>query len=148
MHGKFALFWSTIRFCDWDYEGDDEKVLKPVIEYLSRQPNEIIFRFHDLMNELLYNLDTKKLADQCEEETGFCSGDSFLYSRCVAIINDIPFYEKVKSGKYKDIWNMEFESVLYVPSKAWALKNSRSVDDYPYIPPLSCETGSNKEAWK
>lgn len=43
---------------------------------------------------------------------------------------------------------MEFESLLYVPSKAWALKHQSSVDEYPHISPLSFETGSNKDGWR
>lgn len=145
---KFYLFWNVMDLCDWNFEGDDDRVLMPVITYLSKQDDNTIFLFDELMTELLYNLDTKRLADQCQKVDKYMSDDSFLYSRCVALINGDKYYEEAKDGKQKDMWDMEFESILYVPSKAWALKHKISVDEYPYSPTLSYETGSNKEGWK
>lgn len=65
MIGKYDFFWTTMELCDWKKEGDDDKVLKPVVKYLSEQDDNIIFEFDDLMTELLYHLDTEKLAEQC-----------------------------------------------------------------------------------
>lgn len=148
MAGKYNLFWITMELCNWSKEGDDDKVLKPVIKYLSKQDDSIIFEFDDLMTELLYDLDTEKLADQCEKVDPLMCDDTFLYSRCAALINGPDFYEKVKRGRMKKVWGMDFEALLYVPGKAWALKHRRSADDYPHISPLSYETGSNEEGWK
>ena len=67
MFREYNFFWTTMELCDWDQEGDDDKVLKPVIEYLSKQEDYIIFEFDDLMSELLYHLDTEKLAEQCKK---------------------------------------------------------------------------------
>lgn len=145
---KYQFFWDTMGLCDWKYEGSDDKVLRPVIEYLSKQDDSKIFEFDDLMSELLYGLDTRQLADQCRKADLYMSDDSFLYSRCVALINGPQYYEKVKNGKQKDLWNMEFEALIYVPSRAWALKHQNSVDKYPHISPWSYETGSNKNGWK
>ena len=57
-------------------------------------------------------------------------------------------FRLLKKGGKKDLWGMEFESLLYVPSKAWALKHRRSMDRYPHIPPFSYETGSNQKGWE
>ena len=148
MSEKYDFFWTTMELCDWTKEGDDDKVLKPVIKYLAEQSDHIIFEFDDLMAELLYHLDTEKLAEQCEKADSQMCDDTFLYSRCVALINGPAYYEKVKQGKEENVWNMEFESLLYVPQKAWALKHQSSVDEYPHISPLSYETGSNKDGWR
>ncbi|MDE7424708.1 MAG: DUF4240 domain-containing protein [Lachnospiraceae bacterium] len=121
MPNKFQPFWNIMELCDWNNEGEDDKVLKPVIEYLSRQSDHAIFEFDDLMSELLYSLDTKELADQCE---------------------------KVKRGKEKSLWSMEFEALIYVPQEAWALKHKSSVDNYPHCTPFCFETGSNKDGWQ
>lgn len=145
---KYNFFWDTMELCDWSYEGDDDKVLEPVIKYLSEQDDDIIFEFDNLMSELLYHLDTKELADQCEEVDSYMSGDTFLYSRCVALINGPGYYEKAQKGEQKDMWGMEFESLLYVPSRAWALRHQSNVEDYPHFAPLSYETGSNTDGWK
>lgn len=148
MNGKYDFFWNTMELCDWREEGDDDKVLKPVVQYLAKQEDHVIFVFHDLMTELLYQLDTKKLAEQCEKVDTLMCDDSFLYSRCVALINGPAYYDKVKQGKENAVWSMEFEALLYVPFKAWALKHNDSVDNYPYNCPLSYETGSNQVGWK
>lgn len=95
---KFDFFWTTMELCDWSKEGDDDKVLNPLIKYLSKQDDCIIFEFDDLMTELLYDLDTEKLADQCEKVDPLMCDDTFLYSRCAALINGPDFYEKVKRG--------------------------------------------------
>lgn len=145
---KYRLFWKIMELCDWDYEGDDDRVLAPVIEYLRGKDDDVIFEFDDLMSELLYNLDTKKLADQCERVEPHMSDDTFLYSRCVALINGPEYYKEAKSGRKEAIWDMEFEALLYIPGKAWALKHGKDVEEYPHFPPLSYETGSNKEGWK
>lgn len=145
---KFQFFWDVMELCDWKQEGNDDKVLKPVVEYLSKQNDEKIFTFDDLMSELLYDLDTRKLADQCKKTDPYMSDDTFLYSRCVALINGPKYYEKVKSGKEKSLWNMEFESLIYVPARAWAVKHQKSVDEYSHSCAHSFETGSNEDGWK
>lgn len=148
MMTKYNFFWNTMELCDWNNEGDDDKVLRPVIEFLSKQDDFLIFQFEDLMAELLYYLDTKKLAEECEKVDPFMSDDTFLYSRCVALINGPIYYEQVKQGKENNVWNMEFESLLYVPQKAWALKHKNAVDQYPHTSLFSFETGSNRDGWK
>lgn len=75
---KYDFFWNTMEQCDWSKEGDDDKVLAPVVKYLSKQDDTVIFAFDDLMTELLYQLDTEKLADQCEKEEPYMSDDSFF----------------------------------------------------------------------
>jgi len=145
---KFNFFWNTMERCDWSRQEDDGRVLAPVIDYLARQEDGVIFTFHDLMSELLYGLDTKELAGLCEKAQPMMDGDSFLYSRCVALINGPPYYEKVRRGKERGVWNMEFEALLYVPQRAWAVKHQRPDDEYPHTAPLSWETGSNRDGWK
>ena len=148
MLGKYDFFWTTMALCDWTQEGNDDAVLRPVIHFLSERDDAAIFAFDDLMSELLYQLDTKKLAEQCREADLLMSDDSFLYSRCVALINGPAYYQRVKRGREKGVWRMEFESLLYVPQKAWARKRHRSPQDYPHTPPFSYETGSNRSAWQ
>ena len=144
---KFRFFWATMDLCDWSKEGDDGQVLSPVVEYLSRQEDSVIYHFDDLMSELLYQLDTKKLWVQCERAEPLASDDSFLYSRCVALVNGPDYYERARRGRAKEIWDMEFEALLYVPGGAWAKKHRRDPGDYSHFPPFSVETGSNREAW-
>ncbi len=133
--------------CDWDASGDDDKVLRPLIECLAQQPDETIFSFDEIMAELLYELDTRKNFEEACKVYAHCD-DTFLYSRCVALINGEEYYAMVKEGKISDIWDMEFEAILYVPMWAWGKKHDKSPDDYPYLTTKSYETGSNVDGWK
>lgn len=144
---KYQFFWETMELCNWDKEGDDDLVLQPVIEYLAKQDDEDIFRFNDLMAELLYRLDTKALAEQYIQQEGFLSADGFLYARCVALINGAAYYQKALQGGCPEMWSMEFESLLYVPQTAWEHKYGEEWE-YPHFAPLSFETGSNTKGWE
>lgn len=143
---KAQFFSNIMNICDWN-KSSDEEVLMPLIDFLSQQSDAEIFSFDDIMSELLYNLDTRKNFEiACKSYNH--SDDSFLYSRCVALINDADYYKKVQMGKTKDLWTMEFESILYVPSKAWAKKHNNDVNEYPHLAAFSYETGSNADEWK
>ena len=141
------FFTCIMDICDWDKLGDDEQVLMPLINHLSQLPDEEIFDFEDIMSELLYELDTRKNYKTARKFYSH-NDDTFLYSRCVALVNGEVYYEKVKAGKIKDLWKNEFESILYVPREAWAKKHGKNMQDFPHISPQSYETGSNTEAWK
>ena len=146
---KYSFFWNVMDLCDWKYEGEDDKVLEPVILYLSKQDDELIFLFEDVMTELLYNLDTKVNYERCKEISGQDSDDLFLYSRCVALLNGRDYYQScLENGFPDELWNMEFESLLYVPEEAWGRKHGSDSAEYSHMPPLSYETGSNEEGWK
>ncbi|MGN1105309.1 MAG: DUF4240 domain-containing protein [Huintestinicola sp.] len=141
------FFSNIMTICNWDKLGNDDEVLKPLIEYLSKQSDEEIFSFDDIMAELLYDLDTRKnFKIACKYYNH--SDDTFLYSRCVALINGTDYYKKVQQGKVKDIWTSEFEAILGVPSSAWAKKHNSNLNDYPHLTALCFETGSNTEKWK
>ena len=132
--------------CDWDASGDDEKVLQPLVAYLAQQSDETIFAFDETMAELLFALDSKKNFRKARRYYPH-SDDSFLYSRCCALINGEDYYEAALAGKVSDLWQMEFEAILGVPVLAWEMKHGPDAD-YPYLPKKSSETGSNAEGWK
>lgn len=145
---KIEQFFSNVlTICDWDKLGNDDDVLKPLIVYLAKQSDDEIFSFDDIMAELLYDLDTRKNFEKACREYPH-SDDSFLYSRCVALTNGTEYYKKVKAGRIKKLWTMEFEAILSVPSSAWGIKYNKDPADYPHSTPLSYETGSNKKGWK
>ena len=122
-------------------------MLKPLVEYLAKLSDEDIFAFEDIMSELLYEIDTKQNYETALKYDTH-NDDTFLYSRCIAIVNGKDYFDKVKNGKIKDIWKMEFEAILYVARDAWAKKHGKSAKDFPHISSVSYETGSNKDGWK
>lgn len=144
---RTQFFKIIMDICDWDAMGNDDKVLSPLIEYLSQQSDETIFAFDEIMAELLFELDTKKnFKKACRYYDH--SDDSFLYSRCCALTNGEEYYEKAKAGKVSDLWQMEFEAILGVPMCAWGKKHGHDSIEYPYLTKKSYETGSNVHGWK
>ena len=140
-------FFKLTDALDWSKQGDDDKVLKPLIDHLAKCSDEEIFDFEDKMAELLYKLDTPKTAERSYGTRDHFSGDDFLYLRCVALINGNVFYEKILDGSDVLDADMEFEAILYAPAKAWAKKHNSDPDEYPHTPKPDYETGSNAKAW-
>ena len=116
-------FWKILDKLDWNNEGDDDLVLKPVIKYLSKLKDEEIFAFHEIMSKLLFNIDGKAWAKDIYKDFSNYSDDDFLYTRCVAIVNGEKYYNSIKNRKKKLNQDLEFESILYVPEEAWNLKH-------------------------
>ena len=143
---RHTFFDIIMTLCDWKQSGDDDKVLHPLVTYLSRQPDEEIFSFDDLMAALLFELDTRRNFERASRYYEH-SDDSFLYARCCALLNGEEYYDKVKAGKVRKLWTMEFEAILSVPMLAWAEKHRQDPADYPHITEQSYETGSNPEGW-
>lgn len=140
-------FWKIVDKADWSHQGDDEKVLAPVISELSKLEDEEIFGFEDVMSKLLYDIDNQEIALQLYGPELHFSEDLFLYQRCVALVNGENYYKRILSGKERLDPDSEFESILYVPHLAWAKKHKADSGDYPHIPEISYETGSNEELW-
>ena len=140
-------FWTIMDKADWSFQGDDDKVLAPMIDALSKLDDEEIFGFEDVMSKLLYDIDSQEIALQLYGPELHFSEDLFLYQRCVAIVNGWEYYKKIRDGKQKLDPDFEFEAILYVPHLAWAKKHQTDTGDYPHIPARGYETGSNEELW-
>jgi hypothetical protein len=127
-------FWAIIAALNW-------KILD----------NDGIHVFHNILNEKLYALDGRRFAEQLGNnqyapETGHSfSADRFLYARCCVVANGQSFYEHVLKQSTKMPKNYTFESLLYLPRKAWQLKTGQ--DNYNYYPPIWAETFSNEAGW-
>jgi hypothetical protein len=50
---KEADFWEVIAMLDWSMEREDEKVVEPLINFLSEQHIGHIYRFSDILSEKL-----------------------------------------------------------------------------------------------
>jgi hypothetical protein len=143
-----ADFWQTIALLDWEKEGDDEKVVQPLIAFLSEQSIGHIYRFSDILSEKLWQLDTyshaKIFLDDPEEE-GLLSVDDFLYTRCAVVANGPKYYEKVLKNPQLMPPDLTFEPLLYTALKAYKRKTGKSFTPvYAY----NYETYSNKKGWQ
>ena len=54
------FFELIMNVCDWDKSGNDDEVLAPLVNHLSKQSDDYIFAFEDIMSELLYDIDTRR----------------------------------------------------------------------------------------
>ncbi len=146
-----AQFWQIIDLFDWRTL-DSEAILAPAVEALSQFSKENIHAFHDILNKKLYALDGRRFAEQlgsnryAPDENKYFSADSFLYSRCCVVANGQVFYQKVLENPTKMPKEYTFESLIYLPRKAWQHKTNQ--DNYSYFPEIWHETFSNPEGWE
>lgn len=126
-------FWNIMSMFEWEYTGDDEKVLKKAINYLNKKSNDDIYRFYEILSKLLYDLDGIEYAKNIGEssyidENTYFSPDEFLYSRCVAVASGMRVYYKILENPTQMIEDIEFESLLYIAQEAYEMKNDEEFD--------------------
>lgn len=142
-----ADFWNTINLLDWTNEEDDDKVVKPVVDYLTDLPLSHIYRFSDILSEKLWHLDTRAHAqvflDDPEEE-GYLSSDDFLYTRCAVVANGQTYYENVLHNPEQMPKDLTFEPLLYIALVAYERKTGKN---FIAISAYNYETYSNKQGW-
>jgi predicted DNA-binding WGR domain protein len=141
------LFWEILGSLNWKKTGDDDAVLLPAEKRLAALPLADIFAFDELLAQKLYQLDGQKYAAACYPgvDTDYISGDAFLYDRCSVLTNGRAFYEAVLLDPGKWPIGFEFESLIYLPHKAYTRKTKD--EDYPHLTKVSIETCSNKAGW-
>ncbi len=143
-----SYFWEIISLLDWEKEGDDDAVIEPAIVHLAGGPVRHIFEFADLLSEKLYALDGIDYAREIGEDSWsanqYFSVDTFLYARCCVIANGREIFEKVLDDPRLMPKDQTFESLLYIPLRAFERKTGHA---YDYIPAHPIETYSNKEGW-
>lgn len=141
------LFWEILDSFNWKKSGNDDAVMLPAVKRLAALLVEDIFTFANILAEKLYQLDAKRYAEACYpgQDINHISGDAFLYDRCSVLINGRHFYEEVVNMPQKWPVGFEFESLIYLPWRAYTRKTKD--ENYPHCTPLSMETCSNKAGW-
>ena len=146
------VFWRLIASFNWKKTGDDDAVLLPAVNALSRMSVEDIFAFDEILAEKLYALDTRAICrgtyrGQIDPDDGddYVSADDFLYSRCVIVANGKKFFERALAKPNEVPQEMEFESLLYVARAAYEKKTGK---EYDRLTKLSWESFSNEAGWK
>lgn len=143
-------FWAILDLLNWKTRNSDT-ILAPAVKALSLLSLEDIQAFHTFLNEKLYVLDGQRFAEQLGSNRYISEGnkhfsvDGFLYARCCIVANGKKFYEKVLEDPSKMPKEYTFESLLYLPRKAWEAKTGR--DDYDFFPETWVETFSNPIGW-
>jgi hypothetical protein len=143
-----ASFWRLVDLLDWDKDGDDEAVIAPLVNHLAEAPLAHIYRFHDLLSEMLWKLDTKQHAQPFlddPEEDGYLSVDDFLYVRCAVVANGQAYYDNILRSPDEMPTHITFESLLYVASEAYEKQTGKPLTTPPTY---NYETYSNKKGWE
>jgi hypothetical protein len=146
-----ATFWGLIDRLDWSAEGDDERVVAPLVKALSDLPDRDIAGFADQLARRLYALDGLAWARESGPSiwTGdldSLSVDGFLYARLAVVAAGQSLYDEVLADPSKMPKDTEFESLLYVASTAYERKTGLD-DDGSLDSAVSFETFSNAEGW-
>lgn len=138
-------FWGIMKKAEWEHE-DSHQIMMPVIEFLSMHNDKYIFAFHDVMSELLYNLDRQSIAQPMIDD-GSYNDDAFLYQRCYALTGSNKIYHDIIHGIRELNRDCQFKPLLNVPRQAWSKRNKKSIMDYPHTPKYEIKSKSNKKYW-
>lgn len=141
-------FWSIIDQLDWQAQGDDENVLKPAVEALLNEEEEVIFAFQDMLAQKLYDLDGEKYAREIGNDSfsanNLFSSNWFLAVRACAVANGKALYDSALSTPANMPKDLEFAALLNLAPKAYRAKTGQA---FNYLTQLSYETFANRQAW-
>lgn len=141
-----SRFWPLIDALAWRHQGNDTKVIEPVVRALAAASVREIKGFEERMAYCLFKLDTKKHARRMTKRASdYLSPDDFLYTRCVCVANGKRFYEEVLSNPKRLPTELEFESLLTIAALAYERKTG---NEFEYDTGCSYETFSNVRAWE
>lgn len=140
-----ACFWKLIAMFNWSRAGDDDAVMEPAVDALSRMSEDAIRMFADILSEKLWRLDTEAHAQPfiSKHPKGRLSADDFLYVRCCVVANGQKVYEDVLAhpGKIPDL---AFSGLLRLPYLAYQRKTGMELG---HISAYNYETYSNENGW-
>ncbi len=146
-----ATFWGLIGRLDWTKEGDDDRVVAPLVKALSDLPDRDIAGFQDHLARRLHALDGRAWARESgasiwHGDPDDVSVDAFLYARLAVVAMGQAFYESVVADPAFMPTDTELESLLYVSSSAYERKTGLD-DDGSMESPVSFETFANEDGW-
>ncbi len=116
-------FWKVIAMLDWQFVGDDEKVLERAKEYLAKRSNVSIEAFRNTLNEKLISLEDTKflemmLSNSINGAKRNITSRHFLNTRCLVVASGQKYYKSVLANPAKMKENMEFGVLLDLPDRA------------------------------
>ncbi len=116
-------FWYIIELFDWQFVGDDDKVTKVAINYLSNQSSDAIELFDKILKDKL------SVLEQCFKYKAINSKDevimelmnkpeAYLYVRCAILAAGKKYYQAVLNNPAKIKENTEFRGLEQMCSRA------------------------------
>jgi hypothetical protein len=139
-------FWALIGQLDWSKTGDDDAVIAPVVQALSKAPFRHICEFADILSHKLYILDGEVFVPRTDEATldADFAADRFLYTRCCVIANGLTFFNHIRRHPTEMPLQIVFAALLRIPNEAYKKQTGKPLDHVWAYP---IETFSNSLGW-
>jgi hypothetical protein len=147
--GNDLEFWRCIEMLDWEKCGDDDSVIEPAVEWLSKKSEREITAFANTLSEKLHRLDGETFAKEIGKDAykgphERFARNWFLRVRCCVVANGSDYYKEVLAHPQAMPKDLEFEAVLRIAPKAFERKTGRKM---PHGTKYNYETFANKEGW-
>ncbi len=141
-------FWAVIDLLDFDYLGNDDKVIEPAVKYLKNETLEKIYGFENMLAQKLFKLDgidfAKAIGSFAYNSNQPFVKSWFLKSRCCTIANGKDFYEKTLQNPQLMPKDLEFSAITNIAPKAYYQKTG---DVLNLKTKYDKQTFANKQAW-
>ncbi len=141
-----ADFWALIAQLDWSQTGNDEAVIAPVVNALSKANFRHIIDFADILSHKLFILDGEIYGPQGDEtlnDVDFVA-DRFLYVRCCVVANGLAFFNHIRRHPTETPHQLTFAPLLRIPNEAYKQQTGKFLDHVWAYP---IETFSNSLNW-
>ena len=142
-------FWELVAQLDWSKSTDDDLIIAPVVEALTKSPIRHIYDFADILSHKLYLLDGEAYANIQNESNKTIdadfAADKFLYARCCVVANGKAFFDNIRQHPNEMPLNYIFAPLLRIPSEAFKKQVGKHVEHVWAYP---IETFSNSEGWQ
>jgi hypothetical protein len=125
-----ADFWALIAQLDWTKAGNDEAVIAPVVQALSKLNFRQIVDFADILSHKLYLLDSEIYLPQDDSvniDADFVA-DRFLYTRCCVVANGLTFFNHIRRHPMEMPHELLFSALLRIPNEAFKKQTGKPLD--------------------
>lgn len=143
-----AAFWALIAQLDWSQIGDDNAVIAPIVNALSKSSFRHILDFADILSHKLYLLDSEVYLQQNEETAMLTdvdfAADRFLYVRCCVVANGLAFFNDIRRHPTEMPHQLAFAPLLRIPNEAYKKQMGKPLEHVWAYP---IETFSNPVGW-
>ncbi len=125
-------FWYIIELFDWQFVGDENKVIKKAVEYLSKKSEDSILLFEQKLRDKLQVLENCLKYEDIDHLDKDIKGllnskEVYFNTRCAVLAAGQKYFDSVLSNPMKIKENTEFQSLILISSKAVKLKNKKSL---------------------
>lgn len=146
------ILWETIGLNPVRNAEDIRAAIEGLIVRLAKLSPDELREFQVELHQKLYDLDRRELAEisvmLSNGSTLPHTSDSFLHSRAACVVSGEPAYNRSMASidgfvRFCEPHAGAAEELLYLAGNEYERQTGQALE----IPSLSCETGSNSDAW-